>query len=110
MQPYNRPLGVAKHHNGNLATRQILLVMDVLVRTEKNLVSCLLGPLNEFAVSQLVPTGLPRIANLVAGKAGGNRFRGALLCSRVMRADTRNPETAPFPKNIRPDFRRSHLS
>lgn len=31
VQPYNWPLGVAKHDNGNLAARQTLLVLDIFI-------------------------------------------------------------------------------
>jgi hypothetical protein len=50
------PLGVAKDHDGNPASFEILLVSDVLIGGEQDLESGFLGRFQQFAVAQICPS------------------------------------------------------
>jgi hypothetical protein len=79
MQSNLGPLRIAEDYQPNPSANEILLVTDVFVGAQQNVVAAIFGPLDEFAVFQLVPANLPGEGNFVANQAARNRLRSAII-------------------------------
>jgi hypothetical protein len=68
----HRPLRVAEHNERNLPSRQVLLVPDVLVRSDDHREIRFLGSQQQRAVLKFVPTSLPSRFHGVSGEKVAN--------------------------------------
>lgn len=75
----SRPLRIAENHQRDFPAGEILLVPNILVGAEKHVVTGFLGPLDQFAVFQLMSADLPGTSDVVAGETASNRLRSAVI-------------------------------
>ena len=50
-----RPAGCAQHNNGDLSTRKVLLIPEILVGRNQNIKAALFGLLQQLAIFQMAP-------------------------------------------------------
>lgn len=67
------------HENRNFASRQILLVADIFVRSDEDFKSRFLRRIQQFAVLKDIPTSLRGGLHLMASKECADRSRSTLV-------------------------------
>lgn len=75
MEPEDRPLRAAKDNDGNVPRCQVLLISQILVRSDEHLKSGRLGYVQQFAILERVPTLLRGRSNDVAFQKPPDRDR-----------------------------------
>ena len=55
MEAQHRPLRIAKHDNSDVATRQVLLITDILIRGQEDVEAGCLSGVKQISIAQRIP-------------------------------------------------------
>jgi len=74
-----RPAGGGQHDNGDFATREILLISEILIGRDQNGKAVLFGLLQQLAVFQIIPAQIKDCGDLMGGEVFTKGNRSALV-------------------------------